>query len=69
MVHDVFVSYSSKDNPIADAVVAVDLSDPANPYKVAVYSELDETSSVFAGGDLVFVTDSSRGLIVLSKPE
>lgn len=50
---------------LESGVIAVDISDPVNPRKIAVYSELDGASCIFAAGDLVFVTDSTRGLIVL----
>jgi hypothetical protein len=50
---------------LESGVIAIDISDPAHPSKIDVYSELDETSCVIAVGDLVFVTDSTRGLIVL----
>jgi hypothetical protein len=51
---------------LESGVIAVDISDPAHPRKIDVYSELDEASSVFAVDDLVFITDSTRGLLVLS---
>jgi hypothetical protein len=47
-------------------VIAVDISDPTHPTKVDVYSDLDGASSIMAVDDLVYVTDSTRGLIVLS---
>jgi hypothetical protein len=53
---------------LESGVIAVDISDPGAPGRLDVYSELDGVSSVFAAGDLVFVTDSTRGLFVLSKP-
>ena len=51
---------------LESGVIAVDISDPTHPTKIDVYSDLDGASSVIATGDLVFVTDSTRGLIVLS---
>jgi hypothetical protein len=54
---------------LESGIIAVDISDPANPKKIAVYSDLDQASSVTTLGDLVFVTDSSRGLFILSKPK
>jgi hypothetical protein len=54
---------------LESGVIAVDISDPANPQKIAVYSDLDQAAAVAVAGDLVFVTDSSRGLFILSKPE
>jgi hypothetical protein len=61
--------HSTWTQTLESGVIAIDISDPASPKKIAVYSELENTSSVVAAGDLVFVTDSSRGLFVLSKPE
>lgn len=54
---------------LESGVIAVDISDPANPKKIAVYADFDQVSAVTATGDLVFITDSSRGLFVLRKPE
>jgi hypothetical protein len=51
---------------LESGVIAVDISDPTHPRKIAVYSEMDDASCVFAVGDLVFVIDSTRGLKVLS---
>jgi len=50
---------------LESGVVAVDISDPSHPKKIDVYSDLDGASSIMAVGDLVYVTDSTRGLIVL----
>jgi hypothetical protein len=50
---------------LESGVVAVDISDPSHPKKIDVYSDLDGASSIVAVGDLVYVTDSTRGLIVL----
>ena len=50
---------------LESGVIAVDISDPTHPTKVDVYSDLDGASSIMAVGDLVYVTDSTRGLIVL----
>ncbi|NJD60374.1 MAG: hypothetical protein C3F13_17980 [Anaerolineales bacterium] len=54
---------------LESGVIAVDVSDPANPWKIAVYPDLDAASSITAVGDLVFVTDSSRGLFIFSEPQ
>lgn len=54
---------------LESGVIAIDIRDPANPKKIAVYSGMDGASSVTAAGDLVFATDSSRGLFILSKPK
>ena len=51
---------------LESGVIAVDISDPTHPIKIDVYSELDGASSIMAVGDPVYVTDSTRGLIVLS---
>ena len=51
---------------LESGVIAVDISDPTHPTKIDVYSDLDGASSIMAAGDLVFVTDSTRGLVVLS---
>lgn len=51
---------------LESGVIAVDISDPTHPKKVDVYSDLDGASSIMAVDDLVYVTDSTRGLIVLS---
>ena len=50
---------------LESGVIAVDISDPTHPTKVDVYSDLDGASSIMAVGDLVYVTDSTRGLIIL----
>ena len=54
---------------LESGVIAIDISDPANPQKIAVYADLDQAADVTAAGDLVFVTDSARGLFIFSKPE
>lgn len=54
---------------LESGVIAVDISDPGAPEKIAVYSELDEASSVFAADNMVFVIDRTRGLSILSRPE
>jgi hypothetical protein len=51
---------------LESGVIAVDISDPIHPTKIDVYSELDGASSIMAVDDLVYVTDPTRGLIVLS---
>jgi hypothetical protein len=54
---------------LESGLVALDLGDPADPQRLAVYRELDETSDVAAMGDLVLVTDSTGGLFILGAPE
>ena len=51
---------------LESGVIAVDISDPTHPTKIDVYSDLDGASGIMAVGDLVYVTDPTRGLIVLS---
>jgi hypothetical protein len=51
---------------LESGVIAVDISDPTHPTKVDVYSDLDGASSIMAVDDLVYITDSTRGLIILS---
>jgi hypothetical protein len=51
---------------LESGVIAVDISDPIHPTKIDVYSDLDGASSIMAVDDLVYVTDPTRGLIVLS---
>ena len=51
---------------LESGVIAVDISDPTDPIKIDVYSDLDGASSITASGNLIFVTDSTRGLIVFS---
>ena len=54
---------------LESGVIAVDISDPDAPEKIAVYSELDEVSSVYAADNMVFVIDRTRGLSILGRPE
>jgi hypothetical protein len=54
---------------LESGVVAVDISNPRSPTKIATFSEFDNVSGLFATDDLVFVTDSTRGLSILSKPQ
>jgi hypothetical protein len=51
---------------LESGIIAIDVSDPGDPSKIDVYSKMDETSSVYATGDLVFATDSTRGLYIFS---
>jgi hypothetical protein len=51
---------------LESGVIAVDISDPTHPAKVDVYSDLDGASGIMAVDDLVYVTDPTRGLMVLS---
>jgi len=54
---------------LESGVIALDVSDPANPIRLAVYSELDEVSGVTAAAGRVLMTDSTRGLFILALPE
>ena len=47
--------------------IALDVRDPENPKLLDVYADMDETSSIFAADDLIFATDKTRGLYILSK--
>ncbi len=47
--------------------IALDVSDPGNPKVLDVYSQMDEITSVFAAENLIFATDKTRGLYILSK--
>ncbi len=51
---------------VESGIIAVDIDDPANPIRGALHSGSDEISGVFAVGDLVFATHTSRGLAVMS---
>jgi hypothetical protein len=63
------VDHSTWTETLESGVIAVDISDPSAPGRINVYSELDEVSGVFATGDLVFVTDTTRGLLIFGKPQ
>ena len=54
---------------LESGVIALDVSDPAHPTRLAVYNGLDEVSGVAAAGNLVLATDSTRGLFILGVPE
>ena len=54
---------------LENGIIAVDVSDPANPELIGKYTNLDSVSSIVAQDNLVFVTDSTRGLFVLNKPQ
>jgi hypothetical protein len=54
---------------LESGVIALDISDLANPTRLAVYNHFDEVSEVTASGDLVLVTDKTRGLFILEAPE
>lgn len=54
---------------LESGIIAIDISDSIKPKMVAKYAELDDVSSIFANDEFVFVTDSSRGLFILSKPQ
>jgi len=54
---------------LESGIVAIDISDPSDPTLITKYGELEDVSSIFALNDRVYVTDSSRGLYILNKPE
>lgn len=54
---------------LENGIIAVDVSEPTNPELIGKYTNLDSVSSIFAQDNLVFVTDSTRGLFVLTKPQ
>lgn len=54
---------------VENGIIAVDVSDPANPALVGKYTNLDNVSSIFALDNLVYITDNTRGLFVLSQPQ
>ena len=49
-------------------IVAIDVSDPTNPALIEKYADFYEISSIFAVDDLIYVTDKTRGLFMLSSP-
>ena len=51
---------------VESGVIAIDISDPTAPKLIDKYTKLDRISSVWAEGDVVYITDEPRGLIVLS---
>jgi len=63
------IDHGTWTEPLESGIIAIDVSDPRNPAKIADYSAIDEASSVFALGDLVFVTDTTRGLFIFSLGE
>ncbi|MBC7247305.1 MAG: TIR domain-containing protein [Actinobacteria bacterium] len=46
-------------------IAAIDVSDPGDPRKLAVYSGFSEITGLAALDDLVFVTDKTQGLVIL----
>lgn len=54
---------------LESGIIAIDISDPYNPIEIAEYSGMEEVSSVFALGDLVFSTDTTRGMFIFSLGE
>ena len=54
---------------LESGVVALDVSDPSNPVMLDKYSEFDNVTSVKAMNELVLVSDGTRGLLILSKPQ
>ncbi len=63
------VDHGTWTETLESGVIAIDVSDPHNPAKIAEYSEIEGASSVFALGDLVFATDKNRGLFIFSLGE
>jgi hypothetical protein len=54
---------------LESGIIAIDISDPSDPILITKYGEFEDVSSIFTLGDRVYVTDSSRGLFILNKPE
>lgn len=54
---------------LESGIVAIDVSDPTKPTLLDKFAEFDQVSSVFAVDDMVFVTDRTRGLFILSRQE
>jgi len=63
------VDHGTWTETLESGIIAIDVSDPRNPAKIADYSGMDEASSVFALGDMVFATDTTRGLFIFSLGE
>jgi len=53
---------------LESGIVTINISDPANPSKINTTSDFDEVSSIATADDLVFVTDTTRGLFLLQAP-
>jgi len=51
---------------LESGIVAIDISDPTEPVFLNKFTEFDQVSSIFAVDDVVFVTDTTRGLFILS---
>jgi hypothetical protein len=51
---------------LENGVMSIDVSDPRNPKGLGVYSEAQEVTSVFAVGDLVYITEKTGGLCILT---
>ena len=51
---------------LESGIVAIDVSDPTEPVLLDKFAEFDQVSSLFAVDDVVFVTDRTRGLFILS---
>jgi hypothetical protein len=54
---------------LESGIVAVDITDLNNPVFINKYTDLDGVSAIAAYDDLLYVTDSTRGLIILNKPQ
>jgi hypothetical protein len=51
---------------VESGIIAIDVSDPRDPWKIAVHAKMDETSSVYATDHRIFATDGTRGLYIFS---
>jgi hypothetical protein len=62
-----YVTYSVREEyeTLESGVIAVDVSDPEALTTLATFNDMDEASDVQAMEDTIFVTDQSRGVLVL----
>ena len=51
---------------LESGIMAIDISDPQNPLLIADYLAMEDASSIFGVDDLVFSTDTTRGMSVFS---
>jgi hypothetical protein len=54
---------------LESGIIVIDINDPQNPAKIADYTAMEDVSSVFAVDDLVFSTDTTRGIYIFSLGE